>query len=77
MTPSAENDLPSPTRHRLPRRLRDRLRISVDTGGTFTDVVAADGDGALASAKAPTRVADPWAESRRHWQSWPRSLVPQ
>jgi N-methylhydantoinase A len=33
------------------------FRISVDTGGTFTDVVVADGEGALHVAKAPTDVA--------------------
>src|SRR5262245_7818681 len=31
-------------------------RISVDTGGTFTDVIVADEDGALHLAKAPTDV---------------------
>src|SRR5690349_17611868 len=30
------------------------FRISVDTGGTFTDVVVADADGVLHVAKAPT-----------------------
>jgi N-methylhydantoinase A len=33
------------------------LRISVDTGGTFTDVVVADEEGVLHLAKAPTDVA--------------------
>jgi N-methylhydantoinase A len=32
------------------------FRISVDTGGTFTDVVVADEDGTLYLAKAPTNV---------------------
>jgi N-methylhydantoinase A len=32
------------------------LRVSVDTGGTFTDVVVADEDGVLHLAKAPTDV---------------------
>src|SRR5216117_3037261 len=33
------------------------FRISVDTGGTFTDVVVADLQGALHVAKAPTDLA--------------------
>jgi N-methylhydantoinase A len=33
-----------------------RLRVSVDTGGTFTDVVVADEEGILHLAKAPTDV---------------------
>jgi N-methylhydantoinase A len=33
------------------------FRISVDTGGTFTDVIVADEDGALHLAKAPTDLA--------------------
>ena len=32
------------------------FRVSVDTGGTFTDVVVADEDGKLLLAKAPTDV---------------------
>ena len=32
------------------------FRVSVDTGGTFTDVVVADEDGTLLLAKAPTDV---------------------
>ena len=32
------------------------FRISVDTGGTFTDVVVADAEGVLHLAKAPTDV---------------------
>jgi N-methylhydantoinase A len=39
---------------------RGELRIAVDTGGTFTDVVVADGERALVSAKALTRVSNPW-----------------
>jgi N-methylhydantoinase A len=35
-------------------------RISVDTGGTFTDVVLASTDGNLISTKAVTRADDPW-----------------
>ncbi len=35
-------------------------RISVDTGGTFTDVVLSDADGAMSTAKALTRFDDPW-----------------
>jgi len=34
--------------------------MSVDTGGTFTDVVVADREGALVSAKAPTRAGNAW-----------------
>ena len=33
------------------------FRISVDTGGTFTDVIVADEEGALHLAKAPTDLA--------------------
>src|SRR5215470_3282182 len=33
------------------------FRISVDTGGTFTDVIVADEEGALHLAKAPTDIA--------------------
>jgi N-methylhydantoinase A len=36
------------------------IRIAVDTGGTFTDVVVTRANGSLASAKAPTRFDDPW-----------------
>ncbi len=34
------------------------FRISVDTGGTFTDVVVADEAGVLHLAKAPTDLED-------------------
>jgi len=36
-------------------------RIGVDVGGTFTDLVVADGAGALFTFKAPTEVANPAA----------------
>jgi hypothetical protein len=37
-----------------------RIRVGVDTGGTFTDVVAFDEDtGELAAIKTPTTPADP------------------
>lgn len=39
---------------------RRRFRISVDTGGTFTDVALCDQDGNLSIAKALTRSDDPW-----------------
>jgi len=35
------------------------FRISVDTGGTFTDVVVADEHGLLHLAKAPTDLERP------------------
>ena len=43
------------------------FRISVDTGGTFTDVVVADADGVLHLAKAPT-------DLRRAFQSIEEAL---
>ena len=33
-------------------------RVSVDTGGTFTDVVVADEEGRLHIGKAPTETGD-------------------
>ena len=37
------------------------LRVSVDTGGTFTDVVAVHGDGRVHALKTPSTPADPSA----------------
>lgn len=37
------------------------LRVSVDTGGTFTDVVAVHGDGRIHALKTPSTPADPSA----------------
>ena len=40
--------------------MRRRIRVGVDTGGTFTDVVAFDEDtGELAAIKTPSTPADP------------------
>ena len=60
MTSHASNNSPSPDRRPLSLEARGALRICVDTGGTFTDVVVADREGALVSAKALTRVSNPW-----------------
>jgi N-methylhydantoinase A len=38
---------------------REPLRVAVDTGGTFTDVVARGGDGGLRLAKIPSTPEDP------------------
>ena len=35
------------------------MRLSVDVGGTFTDLVVDDGDGQLELHKAPTTSPDP------------------
>lgn len=60
MTSRAANHSASPDRRAPSLEAHGALRISVDTGGTFTDVVVADRDGALVSAKALTRVGNPW-----------------
>lgn len=45
----------------IPGPMQHGLRVSVDTGGTFTDVVVSDSNGALSSAKGLTRLDDAWA----------------
>jgi N-methylhydantoinase A len=49
----------------IPRRSRTKLtapwRIGVDVGGTFTDLVLADGAGTLFTFKAPSNPSDPAA----------------
>ncbi|HEX5619825.1 MAG TPA: hydantoinase/oxoprolinase family protein [Solirubrobacteraceae bacterium] len=35
------------------------IRIGIDTGGTFTDVVSVDGDGRVVSTKVPSTPSDP------------------
>jgi N-methylhydantoinase A len=40
---------------------RGRFRFAVDTGGTFTDLIAADDNGGIEMFKAPTQPADPVA----------------
>jgi len=45
------------------------MRVGVDSGGTFTDVVAVDGAGAVTVYKLPSRPAEAWApvlEGARH-----------
>jgi N-methylhydantoinase A len=59
MTSRAADSSRSPDR-RPARESGGALRISVDTGGTFTDVVVSDQERSLASAKAPTRVGRTW-----------------
>ena len=36
------------------------MRVGVDSGGTFTDVVAVDGEGGVRAYKLPSRPAAPW-----------------
>ena len=45
------------------------MRVGVDSGGTFTDVVAVDGAGVVRAHKLPSRPAAPWEpvlEGARH-----------
>jgi N-methylhydantoinase A len=55
----------APTPSQSPERERKpgdgRLRFAVDTGGTFTDLVVADENGAIDMFKAPTQPDDPVA----------------
>jgi len=57
-----------------------RIRVGVDTGGTFTDVVGVDADtGEVASTKTPSTPADPGAgflTGGREWAHVGRFLGP-
>ena len=39
--------------------LKMGIRVGIDTGGTFTDLVAVDGDGRSFVAKVPSNPGDP------------------
>ena len=57
----------SPARH---------VRVAVDSGGTFTDVFAVDGAGAVETCKVPSTPANPWRAVLDGLEAMARQLGP-